>query len=101
MRTLPLFFIVLVSVSVLTGEILSKDFFKYLILIQKTFPDFINNDYYPVAWSLSIEEFFYILFPVILINLNKNKNRITELKTKVSALNNKRSGCSLDLAIAI
>ena len=73
MRTLPLFFIVLVSVSVLTGEILSKDFFKYLILIQKTFPDFINNDYYPVAWSLSIEEFFYILFPVILINLNKNK----------------------------
>ena len=72
MRTLPLFFIVLVSVSVLTGEILSKDFFKYLILIQKTFPDFINNDYYPVAWSLSIEEFFYILFPVILINLNKN-----------------------------
>ena len=72
MRTLPLFFIILISVSALTGEILSKDFFKYLILIQKTFPDFISNDYYPVAWSLSIEEFFYILFPIILINLTKN-----------------------------
>lgn len=73
MRTLPLFIIILISVSALTGEIFSKDFFKYLFLVQKTFPEFITNDYYPVAWSLSIEEFFYILFPIILINLN-NKN---------------------------
>ena len=35
-------------------------------------PELIQNDYYPVAWSLSIEEFYYIAFPLILINLNKN-----------------------------
>ena len=33
---------------------------------------FLENDYYPVAWSLSIEEYFYILFPLILINLKLN-----------------------------
>jgi len=72
MRTLPLFVIILISVSALTGNLLNTDFFKYFFLIQKTLPELIQNDYYPVAWSLSIEEFYYIVFPLILINLNKN-----------------------------
>tara|TARA_B100001093_G_scaffold449341_1_gene455494 strand:+ start:2940 stop:3941 length:1002 start_codon:yes stop_codon:yes gene_type:complete len=72
LRTLPLFFIILFAVSALTGNLFNSDFFKYLFLIQKTFPGFINDDYYPVAWSLSIEEFYYLAFPMILIFLNKN-----------------------------
>ena len=70
-RTLPLYIIMLFVVSALTGELFSKDFFKYLFLVQKTFPEFITNDYYPVAWSLSIEEFFYFLFPIYLILYKK------------------------------
>jgi peptidoglycan/LPS O-acetylase OafA/YrhL len=72
-RTLPLYFIVLILVSILTTQIFDKDFFKYFFLIQKILPNFVYNDYYPVAWSLSIEEFFYLSFPLILIFLN-NKN---------------------------
>jgi len=69
-RTLPLYFFILILVSILTNNFFDKDFFKYLFLIQKSLPNFIANDYYPVAWSLSIEEFFYLLFPIVLIFSN-------------------------------
>mgnify|MGYP001181575061 FL=1 len=71
-RTLPLYVIILFIVSALTSELLSKDFFKYLFFIQKIIPNFINNDYYPVAWSLSIEELFYLFFPILIIASNKD-----------------------------
>ena len=70
-RTLPLYVIILFIVSALTSELLSKDFFKYLFFIQKIIPNFINNDYYPVAWSLSIEELFYLFFPILILGFNK------------------------------
>ncbi len=70
-RTLPLYFVILLLVTILTSQFLNKESLKYLFLIQKLIPNFIDNDYYPVAWSLSIEEFFYLLFPFILIFLNR------------------------------
>ena len=70
MRTLPLYFLMLILVSILTNQFFNIDFLKYLFLIQKIAPNFIDNDYYPVAWSLSIEELFYLLFPLLLIFLN-------------------------------
>jgi|TARA_B110000971_G_C19958872_1_gene476957 peptidoglycan/LPS O-acetylase OafA/YrhL len=72
LRTIPLYLVITIAVSVLTKNIFSIDFFKYLFFIQKIFPNFINNDYFPVAWSLSIEELFYLTFPLVLINLNKS-----------------------------
>ena len=71
-RTLPLYFVMLIIVSALTNELLSGDFFKYLFFVQKVYPNFISNDYYPVAWSLSIEELFYLIFPVLLLYFNKS-----------------------------
>ena len=71
-RTLPLYFMMLILVSVLTNDFLSLDFFKYLFFVQKAVPNFISNDFYPVAWSLSIEEYFYLFFPLILLFLNKD-----------------------------
>ena len=72
MRTIPLYLIVIILVSILTNNLFSSDFFKYLTFTQKFHPDFLSDDYYPVAWSLSIEEFFYILFPLMLVCLNKS-----------------------------
>ena len=71
-RTLPLYFIVIFLVSSIFDETLSKDFFKYLLFIQKIIPNFLSIDYYPVAWSLSIEEFFYLSFPLIIIFLGRD-----------------------------
>ena len=70
-RTLPLYIITLFVVSALTSELFSKDFFKYLFFIQKIIPNFTNNDYYPIAWSLSIEELFYLFFPILILFFNK------------------------------
>ena len=69
-RTLPLYLLILIFVSILTNQLFSIDFLKYFFLIQKFVPNFIEYDYFPVAWSLSIEELFYLLFPLILIFLN-------------------------------
>ena len=80
MRTLPLYFLTLILVSILTSHLFDINFFKYFFLIQKFIPNFIENDYYPVAWSLSIEELFYLLFPLILVFLNsKNFLKISLL----------------------
>ena len=54
------------------NNLFSFDFFKYLFFVQKIFPNFLTNDYFPVAWSLSIEEIFYLLFPLLLIYLTKS-----------------------------
>tara|TARA_B100000963_G_C22623553_1_gene671186 strand:- start:1701 stop:2705 length:1005 start_codon:yes stop_codon:yes gene_type:complete len=67
MRTLPLFLVVLVLISVLTNKLFSTDFFKYFFLVQKIVPNFLQDDYFPVLWHLSIEEFFYLVFPLIVI----------------------------------
>ena len=80
MRTLPLYLLTLILVSILTNHMFDVNFFKYLFLIQKFLPNFIINDYFPVAWSLSIEELFYLLFPLILIFLNhKNFLKVSML----------------------
>ena len=71
MRTLPLFIVCLILISALTSQLLSGDFFKYFFLIQKIVPDFLNSDYFPVIWHLSIEEFFYLVFPLIVVFFGK------------------------------
>ena len=71
LRTLPLYFICLVAVSLMFNKFLTLDFFKYFFFIQDLIPNFIEVSYFPVVWSLSIEEFFYLFFPVFLLLINK------------------------------
>ena len=71
MRTIPLYILCLLMVSTIFNEVLSKDFFKYLFFIQDIRPNFLDNYYYPVVWSLSIEEIFYLFFPLIIILFGK------------------------------
>tara|TARA_A100001011_G_scaffold135805_1_gene143205 strand:- start:469 stop:1476 length:1008 start_codon:yes stop_codon:yes gene_type:complete len=71
LRTLPLFFISLILISLMFEKFLSLDFFKYFFFIQDVVPNFLETSYYPVVWSLSIEEFFYLIFPIFLLFSNK------------------------------
>lgn len=65
-RTLPLFILCLIVFSILFNKF-DSDTLKYLFLLQNIYPGFINFDYINVLWSLSIEEYFYIFFPIILL----------------------------------
>ena len=56
LRTIPLYIFCLILASFIFDELFSMDFFKYLFFVQDLFPDFVSNNYYPVAWSLAIEE---------------------------------------------
>ncbi len=72
LRTLPLFFICLIVISLMFGKFLSLDFLKYFFFIQDIFPNFLEVSYFPVVWSLSIEELFYLIFPIFLLLTDKN-----------------------------
>ncbi len=71
LRTLPLFFICLIIISMMFDKFLTLDFFKYFFFLQDILPDFLEIKYYPVVWSLSIEEFFYLMFPIFLLFVSK------------------------------
>ena len=71
LRTLPLYLLSLLIVSIITNNLLSFDFLKYLLLIQNILPNALSNDFFPIVWSLSIEEFFYLFFPIIILIVNK------------------------------
>ena len=76
-RTIPLYLIALIFFTVLSNSY-NLDFLKYIFFIQKIVPEFVTNDYFMVAWSLSIEELFYLLFPLYLIFFYKfDLNKIT------------------------
>ncbi len=72
LRTLPLYFFIL-TILIITGKI--KDgslshipLYKYYFFIQN-----FNNpiyDFFPESWSLSVEEWFYFLFPLLLLTLS-------------------------------
>ena len=67
MRTLPPYIVALAVVSVLFRQLGSADFFRYLGYLQNLLRQSNHQDYYSIAWSLSIEEWFYMVFPGLMI----------------------------------
>ena len=71
-RTIPPYLFALVLFSILFSKF-DIDTLKYLLFIQNITDNFVDLDYFYVAWSLSIEEFFYFIFPIFLVVFNKRK----------------------------
>lgn len=74
-RTIPIYLFALVlNYIVLTYVLdLKIDFpFKYFLFLQNF--DSIHPAFFPEAWSLAIEEWFYILLPVFFLYKNVPKN---------------------------
>lgn len=65
-RTLPPYFLALIAYS-LYFNIFDSDTIKYTFFIQHFFDGHLNQNYFPIAWSLAVEELFYLLFPIILV----------------------------------
>jgi peptidoglycan/LPS O-acetylase OafA/YrhL/lysophospholipase L1-like esterase len=79
MRTLPPYALALSVIGVLTGHFLDASFFQHLFFIQNVFSIDDKNDFFSPAWSLAVEEWFYVLFPLYLVAM-------------------KRSGCTVEKA---
>jgi peptidoglycan/LPS O-acetylase OafA/YrhL len=65
MRTIPPFLVALVAISLLTDQLMTGDFFRYVFYVQNAFAQHNVQDYFAVAWSLSVEEWFYVIFPTL------------------------------------
>ena len=77
LRTLPAYLLALVIFSIMFKKF-DFDTLKFLFLLQNIKNNFVSENYMFIAWSLSIEEYFYLLFPIFII-LFKKKLDITQI----------------------
>ena len=66
-RTIPIYILSLFLTSIVLDKFFSLDFIKYLFFIQNFLFLNVKTDYFSISWSLSVEEWFYIIFPLFLI----------------------------------
>jgi peptidoglycan/LPS O-acetylase OafA/YrhL/lysophospholipase L1-like esterase len=62
MRTIPPYLVALIVIALMTGNLITADFVRYLFYVENLFVSANHTDFYPVAWSLAVEEWFYVLF---------------------------------------
>lgn len=67
MRTLPPYILALTIMGILTGHLFDRDFFQHLLFVQNLLSVNDSGDFFSPAWSLSVEEWFYVLFPLYLV----------------------------------
>jgi len=67
LRTIPLYIFSLSLMAVLSSNLFTSSFWEYLFYLQNFYKPLKNNDFYSIAWSLSVEEWFYIIFPLYLM----------------------------------
>lgn len=62
-RTIPLYFLVIYVSSIFYDYGSIKNLLSYLFYVQNFYNDSSSN-FFPVAWSLSVEEWFYLTFSI-------------------------------------
>ncbi|PZU84834.1 MAG: hypothetical protein DI529_10760 [Chryseobacterium sp.] len=73
-RTLPLYYLILTFVFVYEGRSTLFHNYKYIFFLQNLFS--FKTTFFSESWSLAVEEWFYLLIPLIIflfINLTKLK----------------------------
>lgn len=82
MRTLPLFLLALICAAILVKGIAPANFLQFAFFLKFFSPAYQVNNFYPVAWSLAVEEWYYFLAPVYFAMfplVPKGKNRVLYL----------------------
>jgi len=71
MRTLPNYYLFLITYFILYSKIFSLKCFdvRYFFFVQNLYHP--HPSFFPEAWSLSVEEWFYLLFPFFLFIITK------------------------------
>ena len=87
-RTLPLYYLSLLIYLLLRYDInvFSSFFLKFIFFLQTFDKNFYSIFFFPVSWSLAVEEWFYLLLPLILFVFFKKNLKQTNLYIKIIAL---------------
>ena len=75
MRTIPPYVAALAVVALMTGNLWSADTLRYLFYVENLVGAANATDYYPVAWSLAVEEWFYLLFAPLMFLVGRALGR--------------------------
>ena len=77
-------------------NLFTADTLRYLVYVENLFRSANSVDFYPVAWSLAVEEWFYVLFaPLLLLAgraLGRNDRRVDVAFAVAFILRSSRSG---------
>jgi peptidoglycan/LPS O-acetylase OafA/YrhL len=71
MRTIPPYLFALTCAALLFGYGDALNFIKFLTYTQNFIADSSNPNFFPVAWSLSVEEWFYVFAPLLILVISK------------------------------
>ena len=69
MRTVPSYWVALLSSAIVFGFGTFQNLFAHMFYMQNVISDDPVPAFFSVAWSLSVEEWFYVYFPILLISL--------------------------------
>lgn len=74
-RTVPPYIVALVCAAILFGYGSTLNFLKFLTYTQNIFGDNSLPNFFSVAWSLSVEEWFYIFLPLVILLISQTKKK--------------------------
>jgi peptidoglycan/LPS O-acetylase OafA/YrhL len=66
-RTLPPYYVILTCIAIVTGYFGGRDFFEYAFFVRNLTSVKEQGEFFLPAWSLAVEEWFYLVFPVYLL----------------------------------
>lgn len=81
-RTIPPYLVALICMAFITGPIDIAVFFEFFLYIFNFFDIDESKNFFTVSWSLAVEEWFYVFFPIFLV-LCKKTTDISIIKISI------------------